>query len=279
MAPVTPPPRDVKSAPSEHIRRGHFNASPIGTTTVVIGRALDPFLQYRLINGWGASFLSKLGLAVVPAAVPAFHTGISALDSLGLSLPRLVVLAMSVGSAAKHILWATALSNEELTPQFAVMISGYNAVLNTANALFFVAAATSSSLASPQISIPGTGATVSLPVVLGTLLYTAGIAIETVSEIQRKQFKDRPENKGKICTTGLWGWARHINYTGYTMWRTGFALAAGGWIPAALIFAMQSHGFLTRSIGSLDSYMTEKYGEQWAKYNRNVPWKIFPGIY
>ena len=32
---------------------------------------------------------------------------------------------------------------------------------------------------------------------------------------------------GKLHTTGLFGLAQHINYTGYTLWRTGAALLSG----------------------------------------------------
>ncbi len=172
------------------------------------------------------------------------HTGIAAIDSLGLPLPRLLLLAMSAGSAAKQVFWLTVLCNENFPVPMAATVSTYNGVVNTLNTLLYLAAATSSSLASPQISIPESSQTLGLPLVLGAALYTIGISIETISELQRKWFKDRPENKGKICGVGLWRFARHINYGGYILWRTGFALAAGGWLPAALIGDSKPRVFL-----------------------------------
>ena len=273
---------EVRSREGDFIRRGHYGSSPLSTATFVGLRALDPILQYFLIRpgGWGASLLGKLGVATISSGV-AVHTGIHAIDALGLSLPRWILLAMAAGSTAKQVLWLTALSNEEFPLPMAAMVSVYNTVMNTANTLLFVAAATSSSGASalPRIGIPGTGIALTFPCALGALLYAVGISVETIAEAQRKAFKSRPENKGRICRVGLWKVARHVNYAGYAVWRTGFALASGGWIPAALIMAWQATQLLTSGVGNLDAYMTGKYGEQWALYKRDVPWKMFPGIF
>ena len=111
------------------------------------------------------------------------------------------------------------------------------------------------------------------------MLYIAGIGLETVSEIKRKHFKEDPHNKGQICDTGLWGKARHINYGGYTIWRTGYALAAGGWVAGAAVGAWHYWNFAYRSIDLMDEYMSGKYKEKWAKYKKDVPWKLFPGVY
>ncbi len=273
----------VQSRESEFIRRGHYGSSPLSTATFVGLRALDPILQYHIIRpgGWGASLLANLGVATISSGV-AVQTGIRAIDALGLSLPRWILLAMAAGSTAKQILWLTVLSNEEFPVPMAAMVSVYNTVMNSVNTLLFVAAATSASGASsalPRIAIPGTGITLPLPCALGALMYAVGISVETISEAQRKAFKSRPENKGKICRVGLWKVARHVNYAGYAVWRTGFALASGGWIPAALIMGWQAYQLLTSGVGNLDPYMTGKYGEQWEQYKRDVPWKMFPGIY
>lgn len=78
----------------------------------------------------------------------------------------------------------------------------------------------------------------------GLGLVVAGLLIEVLSEEQRKVFKAKSENKGKLCDegalcksretrmdltardfTGLFGLVRHPNYLGYTIWRTGLALS------------------------------------------------------
>lgn len=48
------------------------------------------------------------------------------------------------------------------------------------------------------------GQVLSVPrIALGVALYTVGITIENVSEVQRKNFKRKPENKGKVFKGGL----------------------------------------------------------------------------
>ena len=53
---------------------------------------------------------------------------------------------------------------------------------------------------------------------LGLGLFALGSALETVSELQRKAFKAKESNKGKVYTGGLFSLARHINYTGEILW-------------------------------------------------------------
>lgn len=55
--------------------------------------------------------------------------------------------------------------------------------------------------------------------VLGTSVWIVGFLFEAVGDYQLKMFKKRPENKGKIMTSGLWRYTRHPNYFGEaTMW-------------------------------------------------------------
>jgi steroid 5-alpha reductase family enzyme len=54
---------------------------------------------------------------------------------------------------------------------------------------------------------------------LGIGVWCIGFIFEAVGDYQLKQFKKRPENKGKIITTGLWKYTRHPNYFGeVAMW-------------------------------------------------------------
>ena len=66
---------------------------------------------------------------------------------------------------------------------------------------------------------------------MGILLFIIGSYINTYSEIQRKRFKDNPNNKGKLYTLGLFQYARHINYFGDIL------LAQTSAIPFAILFA------------------------------------------
>lgn len=47
---------------------------------------------------------------------------------------------------------------------------------------------------------------------LGVLILFGGIAGEGLSDSQLKVFRSHPENKGKVCDSGLWRWSRHPNY-------------------------------------------------------------------
>ncbi|TKA80118.1 hypothetical protein B0A49_01364 [Cryomyces minteri] len=122
---------------------------------------------------------------------------------------------------------------------------------------------------------PGTAT----PLLVGTGLYAAGIIIETLSEQQRKWFKQDPANKGRCYQGGLFALSRHINYFGYTLWRTGFAVAAAGWTWGAIIAAFFAYDFNARGIPVLDAYCQKRYGAQWAEYKRNVPYQFVPGVY
>ena len=43
-------------------------------------------------------------------------------------------------------------------------------------------------------------------------IWFIAVAGEGVADWQLKQFRSRPENKGKICQSGLWNYSRHPNY-------------------------------------------------------------------
>ncbi|RPG99690.1 MAG: DUF1295 domain-containing protein [Candidatus Pelagibacter sp. TMED118] len=45
-------------------------------------------------------------------------------------------------------------------------------------------------------------------------IFFIGLAWESISDLQLKAFRKNPNNKGKICKTGLWKYSRHPNYFG-----------------------------------------------------------------
>ncbi|EJT72173.1 hypothetical protein GGTG_09040 [Gaeumannomyces tritici R3-111a-1] len=271
--------------PFELIRRGVKKPSPAGTALFIALRALDVPLQYQLVSGaWSVPLLGRLGLAAArPVVTTVAHTGVAAIDRLRLSRPGLVLLVMAAGSAAKHALWVGFISLEEFRPPAAAVVAGFNSFFNSVNSLLLVAAVTSTSVSGPFVPVnhPKLGGKFYVPVQLavGLGLYVVGMGLELVSEVQRRRFKSKPENKGRICRKGLWGVARHINYTGYALWRTGFTLAAGGWIPGAVAALFNAWSFVARSTPELEAYMSRKYRDSWSKYKRDVKWLLLPGIY
>lgn len=109
-------------------------------------------------------------------------------------------------------------------------------------------------------------------------LFASGILIETISEIQRKVFKDDSKNAGKVYSGGLFSYARHINYFGYTIWRASLGAATGGLALGALFTAWFWTLFMTNSIPELNEYCAKKYGVQWEDVKKKVPYAFCPGV-
>ncbi|KAI1416758.1 hypothetical protein F5Y13DRAFT_153000, partial [Hypoxylon sp. FL1857] len=203
------------------IKRGDRTPTPWGTVTFIGLRTLDLPLQHALLSGLGATLISKVGLATaVPASTAILQTGIPLIDSLGHPTNALLFL-FATGSTAKQVYWLTRLSKESFPARAAATVSFFNTLVNSVNALLFLTFATTSLRSVPALSIPislpflsSSSVEVPLSTVVGTLMYVVGITLETVSEQQRKAFKDAPENQGKVCKVGVWRWARHINYFG-----------------------------------------------------------------
>lgn len=114
---------------------------------------------------------------------------------------------------------------------------------------------------------------------IGAAMFVIGILVEPIAEVQRKQFKDDPKNQGKPYAGGLFGLARSINYGAYTIWRAGFALAAGGPVWAAVVGGFFFWDFSTRAIPVMEEYCTKRYGKQYEEVKRKVPYKLIPWIY
>ncbi|KAF7552968.1 hypothetical protein G7046_g7251 [Stylonectria norvegica] len=258
---------------NDFIQRGVKKTSASGVLTLFVLRGLDPILQFYLLAGGGSALLAKTGVAAIVNG-PAVTTGVGLIDDLGLPAAHLVLVAMAAGSAIKQCYWLAALSQEYFPPDMAVGVSVYNTFMNTANTLLFLSG-TTSSLTGPLV--PGTA--IPYTTVVGAVLYAVGIALEAGSEYQRKKFKDDPASKGKVMRTGLWSWARHINYGGYALWRGAYCLAASGWVGGLLMSAFQGVYFQKMAVPLLNDYCAGRYGEQWVRFRRDVKWTLLPGIY
>lgn len=105
---------------------------------------------------------------------------------------------------------------------------------------------------------------------IGVLLFISGSLLNTASELQRKHFKEKPENQGRLYTRGLFGYARHINYFGDALWVTGWAIVTHNpW--SALIPAFITGLFVFTFIPSLSRHLGAHYGDQfetWAHHTK-----------
>lgn len=78
--------------------------------------------------------------------------------------------------------------------------------------------------------------------IAGVAVWVLGLAGESLADRQLAAFKRNPENRGKVCATGLWRYSRHPNYFfEWTIW-IGYALFAlaspYGWIALAMPLLM-----------------------------------------
>ena len=246
------------------VARGERGSVPLGTALFVGLRLLDPFLQrYILVSSPLSALAPRLGLSS-PSPPPA---GGALLPLTGLTPYQSLIWAFSIGSAAKHIFWALVTSKESIYPSTGVAVGLFNAVFNSVGSLAFTTASDNPFYFQPY------------SIYAGTFLYVTGILTETIGEIQRKNFKDKPENEGKIFRGGLFSVVRHASYLGYTLWRAGYALASGGPILGAAVASFFIYDFASRAVPVMDDYMTKRYGEQWAKTKQQVPYALIPGLW
>ena len=212
-------------------------------------RGIDPYIQYSLIfNGIGQELLSKVGLV-------SFSSG-----------PKGTALVVMAGACAfKQILNITYILETNVPISASITIGIYNTVLNSLAGLSALIYPPSNDLGPLQY--------------VGISMFTVGLLAELVSELQRKQFKDNPQNQGKLYTGGLFSLARHINYGGYTLWRTGLALTSGNYWLTALQFTWNMFDFTKRAVPELSNYCSQKYGQQWTQYEHDVPNILIPFIW
>ncbi|KAG7096277.1 hypothetical protein E1B28_003725 [Marasmius oreades] len=240
-----------------------------------LSRLADVPLQYQILRyGLGTPTIEALGGQVLLPYLPAATQQGAITSFLGLSPYRTVLLAMSVGSMLKQNYWVLRVSRDEMSPFQSIGVGLFNGFMNSLNSLVFLNTATSA------ISTPPEEWDLTSPrLLVGSALFVTGIALEWISEVQRKAFKDDPRNQGKVYMDGLFGMARHINYGGYMLWRAGAATAAGGWTFGAVIGLFNFFFFERSSIPELDEYCSLRYDRAWAEYKRRVPYKLLPYIW
>lgn len=67
---------------------------------------------------------------------------------------------------------------------------------------------------------------------VGAAVWALGFFFEAAADFQLERFKLRPENRGRIMTTGVWRYSRHPNYFGEaTMWWGIYLISLG--VPGA----------------------------------------------
>ena len=113
--------------------------------------------------------------------------------------------------------------------------------------------------------------------IIAIIVFLFGSSLNTVSELQRKHFKRKPENQGILYTHGLFRYARHINYTGDILWVLAWAIVTrNAW--SIIIPVLLTSMFIFNFIPSLNSYLQSRYGEQFTKWRKETK-ALIPYIY
>lgn len=113
---------------------------------------------------------------------------------------------------------------------------------------------------------------------VGALVWGVGYFFEVVGDAQLKQFKSKPESKGKLMTTGLWAYTRHPNYFGEAvMWWGIFIIGQSVHIsilsiisPIAITYLL----YFVSGVPMLEKAMKDRPGfEAYAnRTNKFIPW-------
>jgi len=100
------------------------------------------------------------------------------------------------------------------------------------------------------------------------ILFFLGSFLNSFSEIQRKWWKADPANRGRCYSNGLFGYSMHINYFGDTVLFAGWCLFTSNfWVLGFPL--LMGCAFVFFHIPGLDSYLAERYGEEFKIYTKN----------
>ncbi|MFO8037340.1 MAG: DUF1295 domain-containing protein [Anaerolineales bacterium] len=115
--------------------------------------------------------------------------------------------------------------------------------------------------------------------ILGTAVWGIGFYFEAIGDYQLAEFKSKPENEGKLFTSGLWRYTRHPNYFGDAVQWWGFYLiAANTWFGAATIISPLLMTYLlirVSGVALLEKDLAKNkpgYEEYMEKTNAFFPW-------
>ena len=131
---------------------------------------------------------------------------------------------------------------------------------------------------------------------IGTaVMYLTGWVISRGTNMQKYVFKRWPDRKflgliepkyiqagdRKILYSGMWGFARHLNYLGEGFYSLAMALAFGHFLNLwAWVYFIYVLVLFTWRQRDDDRLCAEKYGaEKWAEYQSKVKYRIIPGVY
>lgn len=114
---------------------------------------------------------------------------------------------------------------------------------------------------------------------VGLIIFSAGLVLETVADLQKDRFNSNSKNKGKWIEEGVWSWSRHPNYLGEIMvWVGVYIFTAPVLGATALVVGLASPIYITvlltkgSGIPILEKYADEKWGDdpKYQEYKERV---------
>ena len=82
----------------------------------------------------------------------------------------------------------------------------------------------------------------------------------------------------RLLTSGWWGMARKINYTGDWMMGLAWCLCCGAATPLAYFYAIYFAILLVHRAIRDDHFCSVKYGADWKEYKARVPAVFIPKV-
>ncbi|RDW74046.1 hypothetical protein BP5796_07488 [Coleophoma crateriformis] len=263
------------------IQRGDYSNPKLSPALFFIGRLMNIPIQLAILTSspfsnmfprppppsGGAPILRHIPSSMAPFLSRILPLTASATTvTLTLTPYQAIITTMSAVLVAKHLIWIAYLRRERLTWQFAFFGTLPEWIFEGLENLLFTFAAVNP-FWSPSLFY------------LAAAMHIPAVLLELTAEIQRKIFKDDPKNKGKLCTTGPWGLARHINYGCNIIYGFAYGMACGG-IPAGIIFGgVYLLNFVFNAGPSIEEYCQERYREKFDAYCKKVPYKYIPWLF
>lgn len=113
--------------------------------------------------------------------------------------------------------------------------------------------------------------------IIGAICFVLGSWMNSYSEYQRHEWKQKLENRGKLYTQGLFRYSRHPNYLGDLIAFSGLCLFTGRWFTAA-VPALMLCGFVFVNIPVQDAHLHDHYGASFDSYAQRTR-KLIPLLY
>uniref|UniRef100_A0A673FSP5 7-dehydrocholesterol reductase n=1 Tax=Sinocyclocheilus rhinocerous TaxID=307959 RepID=A0A673FSP5_9TELE len=86
-------------------------------------------------------------------------------------------------------------------------------------------------------------------------------------------------HKSKLMTSGFWGVARHMNYTGDLMGSLAYCLACGGEHLLPYFYIVYMTILLVHRCIRDEHRCSNKYSKDWVRYTAAVPYRLLPNIF